>query len=312
MLNLKQELGLVKIGDPAIFGGLAVFPLLRESREQRDYLTLNEALKKDGVRVTEVSDSGNVPELLLKNLLDKDVFASDGEALIGAKQNRILNSSLFVNAKSEIVIPVSCVERGRWSYRRRNFRASKYSEFVSSRSAKMASVSESLRYGDFKRAANQGEVWQQMDAKREYFQAEAPTCSMSDIYESKEPSLELYVRQFKARPNQVGLACAIDGQIAGVELFESADVYAQYAGKLVRAYASEVLGQENYEAHIPGHRDIQDWLQRVSNLEPREYPGVGTGTELRIEDDDISGSALNVDDRLLHLVVFDNSRGSVQ
>ena len=54
----------------------------------------------DGVHVTEVSDSGNVPELLLKNLLDKDVFASDGEALIGAKQNRVLNSSLFVNAKT--------------------------------------------------------------------------------------------------------------------------------------------------------------------------------------------------------------------
>ncbi len=304
MFNLEKEIGQVKVEDAIVFGGLAVYPLLRETSKSHNYVTLTEALRKEGVEITEVSEGGSVPQLLLKNLLDEDVFAADGEALIGAKQNRVLNSTLFINAKSEVVIPVSCVERGRWSYRRRHFRASKYSEFVSSRAAKMASVSESLRRADYKRAANQGEVWRQMDAKREYFQADAPTGSMSDIYEAERPTLDRYARIFRPKSDQVGLACAIDGRIAGVELFETADIYKQYAGKLVRAYASEVLGEVDTGTVAPSRTTLQEFLHKVSTQRADEYPAVGNGTELRISGGGLDGSALVIEDRLLHLVVF--------
>jgi hypothetical protein len=42
----------------------------------------------------------------------------DGEELIGAKQNRALNLTILAPAKQVIVIPVSCVEAGRWHLRR--------------------------------------------------------------------------------------------------------------------------------------------------------------------------------------------------
>jgi hypothetical protein len=42
---------------------------------------------------------------------------TDGEQLVGAKQNRILNMTVLVAAETEVTIPVSCVERGRWGYR---------------------------------------------------------------------------------------------------------------------------------------------------------------------------------------------------
>ena len=40
-----------------------------------------------------------------------------GEQLAGGKQNRVLNASILVPAKSELPIPVTCVERGRWALR---------------------------------------------------------------------------------------------------------------------------------------------------------------------------------------------------
>jgi len=45
----------------------------------------------------------------------------DVQELVGAKQNRILNTDVLVPAKSTRDVPVSCVERGRWGYKSRHF-----------------------------------------------------------------------------------------------------------------------------------------------------------------------------------------------
>ncbi len=40
---------------------------------------------------------------------------------MGCKQDRVLNTSLMVPGKTEMPIPVACVEAGRWGYRSRKF-----------------------------------------------------------------------------------------------------------------------------------------------------------------------------------------------
>ena len=55
-----------------------------------------------------------MPELALHNPLDDNVLLYDGEELVGAKQNRILNVAVLAGAKTRLTIPVSCVEQGRW------------------------------------------------------------------------------------------------------------------------------------------------------------------------------------------------------
>jgi hypothetical protein len=47
-----------------------------------------------------------------------------GEQLLGAKQNRVLNISIMVASKSDLPIPVSGVEAGRWRYQSRKFASS--------------------------------------------------------------------------------------------------------------------------------------------------------------------------------------------
>ena len=95
---------------------LAVHPLIAAAAGKRAYLTMDEALATKSFRVSEVSKSGSVPELKVLNDLSQPVLLLDGEALVGAKQNRVLNLSIMVPAHGEMNIPVSCVEAGRWRH----------------------------------------------------------------------------------------------------------------------------------------------------------------------------------------------------
>jgi hypothetical protein len=78
------------------------------------------------LRVTETSEAGSVPELVVSNPLAEDVLLYDGEELLGAKQNRILNVSVLVAGKTTLSIPVSCVEQGRWRHVSADFAAASH------------------------------------------------------------------------------------------------------------------------------------------------------------------------------------------
>ena len=51
-MTLQQAMADIRIGEPVVHGGLAVFPLIGDGARKRDYLTLNEAFKKEGVRIS--------------------------------------------------------------------------------------------------------------------------------------------------------------------------------------------------------------------------------------------------------------------
>ncbi len=85
--------------------------------------SLEDALAERTMEVTELSAQGHVPELRVKNSGNTPVLILDGEELVGAKQNRIVNVTILLPPLSEIVSPVSCVEAGRWSYSRPSFAA---------------------------------------------------------------------------------------------------------------------------------------------------------------------------------------------
>ena len=84
-------------------------------------MLLEEALEQKCARVNEVSQSGSVPELKFTNDCERPVLLMDGEELVGAKQNRILNLTVLAPAGKTIIIPVSCVEAGRWQARSAEF-----------------------------------------------------------------------------------------------------------------------------------------------------------------------------------------------
>jgi len=111
---IAQTLKKMTVGQPRTFAGLTVYPLTGGSRGEPAYTTLDDALRAGTARVTEVDAGGRVPELAFENDGDRPVLVVDGEELVGAKQNRIVNLTILAPAKSKTVIPVC-----RWSSRAR-------------------------------------------------------------------------------------------------------------------------------------------------------------------------------------------------
>ncbi len=64
-----------------------------------EWLTLAEAGER--VRITEVGKCGSVPDLRVANLGHLPLLLLDGEQLVGARQNRILNMTVLVAAQRE-------------------------------------------------------------------------------------------------------------------------------------------------------------------------------------------------------------------
>mgnify|MGYP007096643363 CR=1 FL=1 len=86
----------LSIGEAQSLRNLTVVPILDVTRSATGWLTLDHAMERGLAEVTEVSEGGSVPQLGFVNRGDAPVFLLDGEELVGAKQNRILNLSLLV------------------------------------------------------------------------------------------------------------------------------------------------------------------------------------------------------------------------
>ena len=137
----------LQVGERQAHGPLAVFPLRLQASPGSAYITLREAIAGETAVVTEVSEGGSVPELRVVNKGDARILVLDGEELRGAKQNRVLNTSILIGKHSSLVVPVSCTEQGRWSYASREFGES---EIVADRQVRYAmkdSINASLVAG---------------------------------------------------------------------------------------------------------------------------------------------------------------------
>lgn len=307
MQVIQDSLAALKLGAPQAHRNLAFFPLLAPGDDSGDaataYLLLDEALERKFARVTEVSGAGSVPELAFENTSAEKILLVDGDELIGAKQNRVINLSILVGGGKSIKIPVSCVEQGRWSYRTSEFGSAKRSLFAKARAKKMGRVSASLRQSGT-RQANQGEVWADIADKNTLFQTHSPTGAMEDTYVSRGEQLDTYTRAFRAEPRQRGAVAAIDGKVVGLELFDSAATFTKFLDKLVRSYALDALETVNDKTLAPSAEDVKRFLNRIQAATAERFDALGEGEDIRLSGKGVAGGVLAAGGRVVHLAGF--------
>jgi hypothetical protein len=237
------------------------------------------------------------------------VLLVDGEELVGAKQNRVLNLTILAPAKHTTVIPVSCVEAGRSRMESTDLKVADHVMYSLGRGEQMTQVTASMR-SNGTRKSDQGAVWRNIAAKATRLMASSPTGAMSAIYERHANAVEEFARAFTWQEGQCGVAFAISGRILGLEIFDHPEVMHRFFQKLVRSYALDAL-----DAALAGNQpaSVEAVCALVSQIGvARSFAeqALGIGKDVRFNGAEISGAALWAQGRYVHICAFasDNKR----
>lgn len=306
---ITNHLSRLEFGDLQVFNNMATIPLFTPINGNHQYLTLTVALKKNLLTITEVSEGGSVPELKVLNRAETPVLLLDGEELAGAKQNRVLNTTILLKENSETIIPVSCTEQGRWAYAAREFEESGNILNRSVRSKKASSVSRSLKQSKAF-AADQGEVWQGIACCRTAANVDSRTGAMRDVFESRQDDLNGYLAAFQYAPHQKGIFVTINGKVAGFDILSLSPAYEMIHPKLVKSYALDALLQKEKKGDEPSIDKARSFIEEAAQCEEKRYKSVGHGWDHRFEGKKIVGSSLVHEEKVIHMAFFRAEEGS--
>ncbi len=303
----------VLVGRETSFNRLSVVPLMSAVPPAAPpYVTLDEAFAGGQFEVTEISEDGRVPELHVFNKSNQPILMLDGEELIGAKQNRIVNLTILVPAKTNLPIPVTCVEAGRWRHRSRGFTSSGHAHQAHARARKMAQVSHSLAQTGEARSDQQW-IWADIDATAARLEVSSDTSAMSNLFEAHQLSIDEYVAAFGPVDGQRGAVFLLDGIPVGLDLFQSDVVLRKLMPKLIRSHALDAL--DTSAAPVPkrirtaGRRNAaKAFVISVASAaqgNARVFPTVGLGETMRVDGGTGAAAALVLDGAVVHLAAFD-------
>jgi hypothetical protein len=307
---IKGFLKDIKVGVKQSHENMTLYCLLAAREADVDFLTLDDALDRGALAITEMDEEGSVPELKVSNKSDQKILMLDGEELVGAKQNRVLNVTVLIAAQSETVIPVSCVEQGRWSYKTREFTSARRAMSADLKKKKSRSVQHNLRAaGSF--ASAQGMVWHEIDDKFERMAAApSPTMAMSDLYESHEDLAGRYLKAFHPVENQIGMVVFIDGEIAGVELLDKFDTFRRTHKKLIHSYVMDALETamlKDKPRGKPSKAIATKILESAASASVEKRKSVALGKDVRLESKVVVGAGLEFEGQVLQMSIFVNS-----
>ena len=267
-----------------------------------DYISGNRAINEGIIHISEISDSGKVNSLKITNSSRSYVFFSDGDILEGGKQNRLLNTSVFIGPNSITIIPVSCVERGRWNYSRRNFKPSDFYAPSLLRKVKNIDVQRSLR-NDKSFSSKQSKVWEEIQYRQTDHNKHSKTSDLINLFTDMPVDFDKFVNRFKVTEKANGAAIFFKNNLISLDIYNRTDIYKEYFNKLITSSAIEIyrmnLECKPDETALLNKTEI--FLDEFENNPKNINEPIGEGIDLRLQTGNIIGSSLQYNSEIVHL-----------
>ena len=313
-MNVEQSVAdlvsSLEVGPPAVAGNLSLYPLFQTTAAPAGwaapYLLYEHAQTMSLVSIEEQGEGGVVSELGVHNMAAQPVLLVEGEVLLGMKQTRVLNITVLVPADSRLVVPVSCVEAGRWqSVSVQATGKASVNLAPSVRAAKTVTVARSVRSArSF--ASDQHAVWQGVDRVLDAHDIPSSSRSYAAMAADGAPQLTGLARSIRPAPGQIGILACVGREVACVDVFEAPAVLASLWSGLVASYQADSLIAEA-AAVPPGTRmrtGVTKWFRSIAAAGSSDGPEVGIGRHLNLVAPGLEAAALVQDGRVLHLSAF--------
>ena len=285
-----------QLGDPVEHRGIVITPLFPARDPVAAYITLDEALPR-GLTITEMSDAGSVPELAVINPLDETVLLYDGEELVGAKQDRILNVTVLVEAGAKLPIPVSCVEQGRW---RRTSSAFGSGDHISHSHLRRMKA-QALAAQPLARGVAQGEVWDEVRAKQSRMGVRSATAASRDTFVAHGERLRALEAAFALQPGQCGAVLGLGDDLC-LDGVSRPEAFALLWPKLRAGYLLDAL--ERLDGRATSVERVSRFVDDAAAARATRGPSAGLGDDVRLRGDGVIGSGLELDGELIQLSAF--------
>ena len=292
-----------KVGQPIHRNGISIVPLVYGGKRPN-----GAAIADESLQVSELDTGASVPELQVHNPGSTDLLIPAGRVLEGGRQTRTVNVSILVPAGATIIIPVSCVEAGRWSGGS-TCRDSKRMASRSMRMSKGRSVKSNIENHGTKNS-NQGEVWNAISEElttRHLTSDSSLFLDAAGSIENDQELSDLVSNLLGTGPaeGQTGVVVAYGDKIAGLELFTNPDDLRASWEALVNSIVFDSPVQESDESSVIDVVAIEAFLADIANQEGTVAKGTGLGSEFHVANERYVAHAL-VDDSgsLLHAYAF--------
>jgi hypothetical protein len=295
---VRAMIGTLALGEPVRFENLTIIPLSGSSKRMpAAAVPLDEALKKGWLRIRELDD-GDVPRLVVDNRGDGTVFIMGGEVVTGGKQDRLIGGDVLLRPHVRgVVIPVYCVEAGRWTETSAQFGTKQNLGTWQLRANAQAAA-----------PAAQERIWGEVDKMQDQAGAGSATGAYQDIYEDGKVNKRLLALEkgLKNVPRlasgTVGVLCAVGGKVVSVDAFSDPTLFERLWPKILRASALSAVTER--AAGRTTRKSALVFLGRLSDSRFAEAHGIDLGTDVRSDGGEITASALVHDGVVLHLSAF--------
>ena len=286
------------IGKPKTRLGTTIYPIFLPDNSPK-----NIKIATDDLIVSEL-ESASVPQIQVHNPTNEPLLIPAGKVLSGGRQTRTVNVSILVAPGSTIVIPVSCVEAGRWHGEHR-FEDSKRFASRRVRMEKQRSVARNVKNLRTK-MSDQSAVWSSIDAEMASRHLSSDTKSFLYAEESMNDEKKRFTAVQELlnegpEPLQNGIAIAQGDEVVSVEMFASPDALKSSYEALIR---SAIFDSPDKKVKSPSEGAVQKFLDQILSAETTEATGVGLGTEYHIENDKFVAHALAYEGKFLHANAF--------
>jgi hypothetical protein len=225
----------------------------------------------------------------------------EGETLVGARQNRIVAHTVVLPTGQPVVVPVGCMEHGRWHFTSAQFASgASPSEWKVRREIK-ASVMQSRSAGR-KAALDQSALWARVDRELSSAAVHSATADYHELVARRMARAESSLAEVRPVAGQVGVLAIRDGVLLGFDVVGSAATWAHMADRALRSLAPASSDPE-LSAAGPGarRRTAGEWLETIRTARIGRRPAIALGDDFELAADGFIGSGVWLDGHPAHL-----------